>query len=49
MKALVSSVFDTATDLDSIAATVAHKTIAGERFVLIGDHSVAVERVFPWP
>jgi hypothetical protein len=23
--------------------------IAGERFVLIGDHSVLVERVVPWP
>ena len=25
------------------------RLIAGERFVLIGDHSVLVERVVPWP
>jgi hypothetical protein len=52
MKALVSSAFSVASDLDSIAATVAHKDIAGERgerFVLIGELSVTVERVAPWP
>jgi site-specific DNA recombinase len=32
MKALISSAFSTASDLDSIAATVAHKTIAGAGF-----------------
>jgi hypothetical protein len=35
MKALISSAFSTASDLDSIAATVAHKTIAGAGSVLI--------------
>jgi hypothetical protein len=32
MKALISSAFITASYLDSIAATVAHKTIAGAGF-----------------
>jgi hypothetical protein len=32
MKALVSSASGAASDLDSIAATAAHKAIAGERF-----------------
>ncbi len=32
MKALVSSAFGAASDLDSIAATVAHKAIAGAGF-----------------
>jgi hypothetical protein len=32
LKALVSSAFNAASDLDSIAATVAHKTIAGAGF-----------------
>jgi hypothetical protein len=49
LKARLSSAFSTASDLDDFASMVANKAIAGERFVLIGDHSVAVERVFPWP
>jgi len=50
MKALVSTAFMEANDLEDLAAVmVADKSIAGERFVLIGDLSVPIERVFPWP
>jgi hypothetical protein len=50
MKALVSSAFGAASNLDSIAATVAHKTIAGGRYGPISDQptlaNIVMERLF---
>jgi uncharacterized protein YeaO (DUF488 family) len=46
LKALVSSAFMGATDLEAL---VAHKAIAGERYALTGDRAVPVDWAAGWP
>ncbi|MGA8364086.1 MAG: hypothetical protein WB709_06165 [Solirubrobacteraceae bacterium] len=49
LSARLSSAFADVADLESLVATITDRTIAGERFVPIGDLSVLVERIVPWP
>jgi hypothetical protein len=50
LSALVSSAFAEAGDLDSLAATVTDKAIAGERSAPVSDLSVSIGRTVPdWP
>jgi hypothetical protein len=49
LKALLSSAFSAANDLDDFASMVANQAIAGGRYGPISDQQLAVEAVVIWP